>query len=202
MLVRSPFLNLQGNPQAEAITAARERHLGGARLRKSDHLLLALLMERCVRLWAVVLALAWAHPPSQSVGWLLQYKHPSHSTTPLSYTHTHTHTHTHQHTHNSFTALPGMGARRKFCREVGVVFERVQEMQTLTQQVHTHKTNKQTNKSGSVCLVRASVCVFFVVGGGVRAVCVLNIVKLVRQRDEMTPPNSSECVSFLAIWPR
>lgn len=46
MLVRSPLLNLQGNPNAEAIQAAREKHLGGARLRKSDHLLLALLMER------------------------------------------------------------------------------------------------------------------------------------------------------------
>lgn len=46
MLVRSPFLSLQNHPQAAAIEAAREKHLGGARLRKSDHLLLALLMER------------------------------------------------------------------------------------------------------------------------------------------------------------
>ena len=38
-----------------------------------------------------------------------------------------------------FAAVPGgMSARRKFCREVGVVFERVQEMQTLTQQVRRY----------------------------------------------------------------
>lgn len=48
MLVRSPLLSLQSHPDAEAIAAAREKHLGGARLRKSDHLLFALLMEKCV----------------------------------------------------------------------------------------------------------------------------------------------------------
>lgn len=49
MMVRSPLLNLQGNPHAEAIQAARDKHFAaGARLRKSDHLLLAFLMERCV----------------------------------------------------------------------------------------------------------------------------------------------------------
>jgi glycerophosphoryl diester phosphodiesterase len=51
------------------------------------------------------------------------------------HTNTHTHTNTNTHTHSVTELQGGMSARRKFCREVGVVFERVQEMQTLTQQV-------------------------------------------------------------------
>jgi hypothetical protein len=42
-----------------------------------------------------------------------------------------------------------MSARRKFCREVGVAFERVQEMQTLTQQVLDWGTKKTDDQSVS-----------------------------------------------------
>lgn len=154
MQVRSPLLNLQGNPQAAAIQQERDKQLGGARRRKSDHLQYALLMERWVGGCAVArvcvcVSWRWRCRPSQGKEgyrqpppvWVrgergtafqrLSLSRPNEPLTPLlsalldsvclSF---------------RVTALPGgMAARRKFCREVGVALERVQEMQTLMQQV-------------------------------------------------------------------